>query len=99
MLVADSIRYNNVTDVSSLGRQVTFTITGAADYVVPIDPVELKTLVTGLSEQEAAAAIAGKWPLENTPQIYQDPEWLPTLPRFPNRIQVRIDYGEGRQAQ
>lgn len=99
MLVADSIRFGGVTDVSSAGRQVVFTMTGVADYVVPIDPVELKELATGLSEEEAAAAIHARWPLEAAPEIYQDPAWLPTLPRFPNRIQVRIDYGGAQDPQ
>lgn len=95
MLVAESIRYEDVSDVSSVGRQVTFTMTGSSDYIVPIDPVELKNLVTGLAPDEAVEAIATRWPLEQAPDIYLDPDWLPVLPRFSNRIQVRIDYGDG----
>ena len=94
MLVADSITYDDVSEVASAGRQVTFTMTGTSDYVVPIDPVELKKISTGLPEEEAAAAIAARWPLENQPEIYQDPDWLSVLPRFPNRIQVRIVYDD-----
>ncbi len=97
MLVADSITYDDVSEVASAGRQVTFTMTGTSDYVVPIDPVELKKISTGLPEEEAAAAIAARWPLENQPEIYQDPDWLSVLPRFPNRIQVRIVYDDAGQ--
>ncbi len=99
MLVADSISYNEISNITSLGRQISFTMTGAADYVVPIDPVELKDLVTGMSVDEATAAISEQWPLDTEPDIYQDPEWLPTLPQFPNRIQVRIKYSDPQAAQ
>jgi hypothetical protein len=94
MLIADSIEYHDVTDVTSVGRTVIFTTTGVSDYVVPIEPAELKSLVTGLSEEEAITAIAERWPLETMPEIYRDPDWLPVLPRFPNRIQVRIVYDD-----
>ena len=57
MLVADSIRYDGLSDIASTGRQVVFTMTGGADYVIPIDPVELKNLTAGLPEEEAVAAI------------------------------------------
>lgn len=92
MLVADSIHYGAVSDTSSIGRQVAFTMTGASDYVAPIDPVEVKQLVAGMSPEDAMAAIAARWPLASESRIYQDPDWLGVLPRFPNRIQVRIEY-------
>ncbi len=99
MLVADSISFQDVGEVNSVGRQVEFTMTGKAEYVVPIDPVELKNAVTGKSIDNAVTEISQRWPLESVPDVYQDPEWLPTLPRFPNRIQVRIDYGSAGEPQ
>jgi hypothetical protein len=40
-----------------------------------------------------------QWPLARPPEIYRDPEWIATLPIFPSRIQVRIDYGDSLAAQ
>ena len=94
MLVADSIAYEDVSEVASVGDQVVFTMTGSSDFVVPIDPIELKNMVRGMPVDEAASAIATRWPLEESPQIYQDPDFRQVLPRFRNRIQVRIDYGD-----
>jgi len=98
LLVADSVRFERAPGVTTAGRSVTFTMTASADYVIPIDPVEVKQLVTGLPPAEAAQAIASRWSLEATPDIYRDPDWLPTLPRFPNRIQVRVDYQGSTEA-
>lgn len=92
LLVADSVRFERAPGVTVAGRSVTFTMTASADYVIPIDPVEVRQLVAGLPPTEAAQTITGHWSLEATPDIYRDPDWLPTLPRFPSRIQVRVDY-------
>jgi len=94
MLVASSIEYSDEAEVASVGDQVVFTMTGSSDFVVPIDPVELKEMVTGMPVDEAAGAIAARWPLEESPEIYQDPDFGQVLPRFANRIQVRIVYDD-----
>ena len=92
LLVADSVSFGRAPGVTAIGRAVTFTMTASADYVIPIDPVEVKRLIAGRPPEEAAQAIAARWPLEVSPDIYRDPDWLRSLPQFPNRIQVRVEY-------
>lgn len=92
MLVADSVTFQREPGAEAIGRQVQFTMTALADYVVPIDPVEVKNVVVGLSPEEAAATVAARWPLAKPPEIYHDPQWMATLPIFRNRIQVRVEY-------
>ena len=60
--------------------------------MVPVDPQEVRTSVTGLTPAAAQQMLAERWRLRETPDIYQDPAWVGTLPRFPSRIQVRLEY-------
>lgn len=92
MLVADSVAFQREPGAEALGRQVQFTMTALADYMVPIDPVEVKQTISGMSPDEAAAAVSSRWSLARPPEIYHDPEWMETLPRFGSRIQVRVEY-------
>ena len=92
MLVADSVRVQRVPGAVAVGRQVVFTMTGTAEYVIPIDPVEVKQTVVGLTPDEAETVLAQHWSLAHAPDIYRDPEWLATLPAFKSRIQVRVEY-------
>ncbi len=94
LLVADSVTVQRVSDTVNIGRQVQFTMTGKAQYVIPIDPAQVKSTVVGLTPAKAVRAIQQRWPLERTPEIYQDPQWLATLPAFGSRIQVRVQYAE-----
>jgi hypothetical protein len=93
-LVADSVAFRREPGAEAVGRQVTFTMTAQADYVVPIDAGEVKDTVAGLTPDAAAAALAARWPLDRAPEIYRDPEWRVTLPSFGSRIQVRVDYSD-----
>lgn len=92
LLVADSVAFQRASEATVDGPTVTFTMTANADYVVPIDPAEVRKLVAGLTPEEAATAITARWQLEQAPEFYQDPGWTGTLPKFPNRIQVRVEY-------
>jgi hypothetical protein len=74
-------------------------MTGVAEYVVPIDPGEVSSAIAGLTPEQAIATVMAQWPLARPPEIYRDPEWRDTLPTFPSRIQVRIDYGDSLAAQ
>jgi hypothetical protein len=94
MLVADSVAFQREPGAAALGRQVQFTMTALADYVVPIDPAEVKQAIAGLPPDRAGAAVAARWPLARPPEIYHDPEWMATLPPFGSRIQVRIEYAD-----
>jgi hypothetical protein len=98
-LVADSVATRREEGAVAVGRQVQFTMTAVADYVVPIDPGEVSATIAGLTPEEAVAALMAQWPLARPPEIYRDPEWRETLPTFPSRIQVRIDYGDSVASQ
>jgi hypothetical protein len=74
-------------------------MTAQAEYIVPIDPREVSSAVAGLTPDQAIATITSQWPLTSPPDIYRDPEWPATLPTFPSRIQVRIDYGDSLAAR
>jgi hypothetical protein len=91
-LVANSVATQREPGAVALGRQVQFTMTAVAEYVVPIDPDEVSEAIAGLTPEQAVSAVMARWPLMRPPEIYRDPEWRPTLPPFANRIQVRIDY-------
>ena len=45
-----------------------------------------------MTPDAAAAKLQQDWQLSGPPEIYQDPDWRGVLPRFPNRIQVRVEY-------
>ena len=93
-LVANSVAVQREPGAVAIGRQVQFTMTAQAEYVAPIDPDEVSHAVAGMTPEAAAALIAARWPVARPPELYRDPEWLDTLPIFPNRIQVRIQYGD-----
>ncbi|HXF63523.1 MAG TPA: baseplate J/gp47 family protein, partial [Caldilineaceae bacterium] len=92
MLVADTVTFQRAPGAVALERRVQFTMTASADYVIPIDPAEVKSTIAGLTSEEAVRAVMARWPLARPPEIYRDPEWLATLPNFGSRIQVRIEY-------
>lgn len=92
-IVANSFRTQRLPGSVAVGRTSSFTGTASADYIVPIDPVEAKQAIAGMTPQSAVETLAARWPLASQPDIYQDPAWMPQLPRFPSRIQVRVEYG------
>lgn len=98
-LVADSVATQRQPGAVALGRVVQFTMTAVAEYVVPIDPGEVSSAIAGLTPEQAISTVMARWPLVRPPELYRDPEWLDTLPTFPSRIQVRIDYGDSLAAR
>ncbi len=92
MLVADSFRMERMPGATALNRSVQFTVAVRGDYVVPIDPVEVRAAVAGLSPEAAARVFQERWNITRPPEIYLDPDWLGILPRLGRRIQVRVDY-------
>jgi hypothetical protein len=98
MLVADSVSFAREPGATALGRQVQFTMTANAEYVVPIDPSEVKATIAGLTPERAVDAVMARWPLARPPEIHRDPEWSATLPTFDSRIQVRVEYAGSLEA-
>ncbi len=98
-LVADSITYQRNPGATAAGRTVTFDLTAAGEYVVPIDPQEVRRAISGLTPDNAVQLMQARWLLAQTPEIYRDPQWTPTLPRFPSRIQVRVELDEALAAE
>jgi hypothetical protein len=93
-LVADSFVAQRVPGAAPLGSSVQFTMMVSADYIVPIDPADVRTIAAGQPPEAAIAALQARWPLERSPEIHRDPEWISTLPPLGRRIQVRVDYGD-----
>lgn len=91
-LIADTLTFQREPGATVLGNAVAYTMTARASYVIPIDPVEVRTLIAGLPPEQAILALQNRWPLVRPPDIYRDPEFLSTLPALRNRIQVRIEY-------
>ena len=91
-IIASSFRTERLPGSVSLGRATQFTSTAAAEIIIPIDPVQVKHEITGMTPDAAAAKLQQDWQLSGPPEIYQDPDWRGVLPRFPNRIQVRVEY-------
>jgi hypothetical protein len=98
-LVTDSVATRREPGAVALDRQVQFTMTAVAEYVVPIDPQEVSSAIAGLTPEQAISTLMAQWPLARPPEIHRDPEWRNILPTFPSRIQVRIDYGDSLAAQ
>ena len=93
-IIAETFRAARTGDATLLGRTALFTTTASAEYVIPIDPDQVREDVTGLSQAEASQTMRDNWQIAGQPDIYQDPAWMPTLPRFPSRIQVRVEYAD-----
>ncbi|MEM7131394.1 MAG: baseplate J/gp47 family protein [Chloroflexota bacterium] len=95
-LVAETLSFQRNPGTTNNGRTVSFDLTVQGDYVIPVDPSEVRNLVAGTRPEEATDLIQNRWLLASAPQIYRDPELLPTLPTIQSRIQVRINYQGSR---
>lgn len=93
-LVASSLTAQRMPGVDVIGGSVQFTMTVNAEYVAPVDPVEVRSAIAGLTPDEAIALVQSRWPTIRPPEIYRDPEWFATLPAIGNRIQVRVAYDD-----
>ena len=98
-LVADSVTAERAPGVNFALGTVQFTMTVNGEYVIPIDPVEVRSAIAGLTPAAAIALVQQRWPLEAPPEIHRDPEWFATLPAIGNRIQVRIAYANQLASQ
>lgn len=93
-LVANSLVAQRMPGAEAVERGVVFTVTVNADYVIPVDPVEVRATIAGKSEAEATRLLQERWLLSAAPEFYRDPEWVGALPALPSRIQVRVEYDE-----
>ncbi|MFN8491675.1 MAG: baseplate J/gp47 family protein [Caldilineaceae bacterium] len=93
-LVATSLTTQRAPGANIEDGTVQFTVTVNADYVVPIDPAEVRKIAAGRSPQAVITELQKRLLLVRAPAIYQDPAWMKTLPPFGNRIQVRIEYAD-----
>jgi hypothetical protein len=91
-LVAESFRMERIPGATVIDRSVQFTVAVSGDYVVPIDPAEVRSAIVGLPPDQAIDRLRERWNIARTPEIYLDPEWTGILPRLGRRIQVRVDY-------
>ncbi|RIK41749.1 MAG: hypothetical protein DCC55_10940 [Chloroflexi bacterium] len=91
-LVAESFRMERIPGATVIDRSVQFTVAVSGEYVVPIDPAEVRATVAGLPPDEASDVLRARWNIARDPEIYLDPEWTGILPRLGSRIQVRVDY-------
>ncbi len=98
-LVSDSVTAERAPGVDFVQGTVQFTMTVHGEYVIPIDPVEVRSAIAGLTPTEAIAIVQERWPVAAPPEIYRDPQWFATLPAIGNRIQVRIAYVNSLAAQ
>lgn len=93
-LIVNTLTVQRVPGAEALGDgSVRFTVTVKADYLVPIDPVEISGAIAGKNEDEASQILQTRWKLAKQPEFYRDPEFFGVLPSLPSRIQVRVDYG------
>lgn len=91
-LVAETLTFDTNPTTAADDTRVGFTVVVRGEYVIPIDPSEVRSLVAGVRPAEAVGLLEQRWQLARVPQIYRDPELLPTLPTLKSRIQVRINY-------
>jgi hypothetical protein len=93
-LVADTFQMQRIPGAVAIDRSVQFTVAVSGNYVVPIDPNEVRAAVSGLPPDEAASILQSRWNIARPPDIYLDPPWMNTMPRLGRRIQVRVEYAE-----
>jgi len=98
-LVADSVGVRREPGAVAIGRSVEFTMTAVAEDVVPMDTDDVRNAIAGQTPAEAVNTLSSRWQQAAPPDIYRDPAWLDTLPAFPSRIQVRVEYGGALAAQ
>src|SRR5690606_38472990 len=77
-LVASSVATRREEGAVAIGRQVQFTMTAVAEYVVPIDAREVTSAIAGLTPEAATNVLMSQWSLTRPPEIYRDPEWRAT---------------------
>jgi len=97
-LVASSVMAERMPGIDVVGTNVQFTMTVNAEYVIPIDPVEVRSAIAGLTPAEAIELVQQRWSMARPPEIYRDPAWFATLPEIGNRIQVRVAYDDSTNA-
>jgi hypothetical protein len=91
-LVVSSFIMQRLPGATPLERSVQFTVSVQANYMVPVDPAEVRQTVVGIPADEASQLIQRRWSVARPPEIYHDPDWFGVLPHLGRRIQVRIEY-------
>jgi hypothetical protein len=83
-------------DVQMEGRSVVFQITASAPLVVEIERGEVRSLVRGLTQDEAVDSLSESLTLAAPPEVVILPdwikrwEWLDRVSLLPFRIQVVV---------
>jgi hypothetical protein len=83
-------------DVRIDGRSVILDVSAAAPLVVDIDRADVRSLVEGLTAEEAEQALTDSFALDAPPVVVVKPEWikrwewLDRVPYLPVRIQVIV---------
>lgn len=94
-LVASSVAFSRLGEADTAGSVVNFIMRATGNYVIPIDPDEVRSAIAGKSPEEAARILQERWSLAAAPDIFRDPQWRNAMPAIPGRIQVRVAYTEG----
>ncbi|MGD8397697.1 MAG: baseplate J/gp47 family protein [Anaerolineae bacterium] len=83
-------------DVQMDGRTVLLEVVASAPLIVEVDRGEVRSAVTGLKTDEAAAVLADSFALDAPPSVEVMPdwikrwEWLDRVPYLPFRIQIVV---------
>ncbi len=93
-LVASSVAFSRLGEAETAGSVVNFIMRATGNYVIPIDPDEVRSAIAGKSPEEATRILQERWSLAAAPEIFRDPQWRNAMPAIPGRIQVRVAYSE-----
>lgn len=93
---SDEIVFEVSDDVAIDGRSVIVLVTASAPLVVNVSPGEVRSVVAGLTEDEAVEALSSAFALAGRPVVEILPDWikrweiLDRVPLLPFRIQVVV---------
>lgn len=94
-LDTSNLRYDITSLQVSDEGLLTLIVVATGDAVATLDSAHVRSLVQGLTPEEARSALAAL-PLAADPTIVLTPSWVETLPRFGFRIRVNITDAAGQ---
>ena len=101
-LISDTVRFTPGSVRLEDTKTLAFSLTGEGTLLRELDEAAVRSVVAGLSPEEARRVLAERFALGRPPDIELGPSWLPyvipiKLPVLPWRIRVKIDWDAAAQ--
>ena len=101
-LISDTVRFLPGSVRLEDPKTLAFSLTGEGTLLRELDEGAVRSMVLGLSPEEAKRMLTERFALARPPQIDLGPSWLPylvpiKLPVLPWRIRVKVDWDAAAQ--